>query len=72
LAGGDRVGSRQELILIDTNIFEILCSTMVTWDNEHFKDKLAGKVLKPDEFLAEVACDRYLTTINTPGNISSL
>ena len=26
-------------------------STMVTWDNEHFKDKFAGKVLTPDEFL---------------------
>jgi predicted nucleic acid-binding protein len=27
-------------------------STMVTWDKEHFKDKFAGKVLTPDEFLA--------------------
>jgi predicted nucleic acid-binding protein len=30
-------------------------STMVTWDNEHFKDKFAGKVLTPDEFLAGFA-----------------
>ena len=30
-------------------------STMVTWDNEHFKDKFAGKVLTPDEFLAGLA-----------------
>ncbi len=30
-------------------------STMVTWDNEHFKDKFAGKILTPDEFLAGVA-----------------
>ena len=27
-------------------------STMVTWDNEHFKYKFAGKVLTPDEFIA--------------------
>jgi hypothetical protein len=25
--------------------------TMVTWDNEHFKDKYSGKVLKPDEYM---------------------
>ena len=30
-------------------------STMVTWDNEHFKDKFTGKVLTPDEFLAGLA-----------------
>jgi predicted nucleic acid-binding protein len=30
-------------------------STMVTWDNEHFKNKFAGKVLAPDEFLAGLA-----------------
>ena len=30
-------------------------STMVTWDSEHFKDKFAGKVLTPDEFLAGLA-----------------
>ena len=30
-------------------------STLVTWDNEHFKDKFAGKVLTPDEFLAGLA-----------------
>jgi prevent-host-death family protein len=30
-------------------------STMVTWDNEHFKDKFAGKVLTPDEFIAGLA-----------------
>jgi len=30
-------------------------STMVTWDNEHFKDKFAGKVLTPDEFLVGLA-----------------
>lgn len=30
-------------------------STLVTWDNEHFKDKFAGKVLTPDEFLASFA-----------------
>ena len=30
-------------------------STMVTWDNEHFKDKFTGKVLTPDEFLAGFA-----------------
>ena len=27
-------------------------STLVTWDNEHFKDKFVGQVLTPDEFLA--------------------
>ena len=27
-------------------------TTLVTWDNEHFKDKFSGKVLTPDEFLA--------------------
>jgi len=26
-------------------------STMVTWDNEHFKDKYTGKVLTPDEYM---------------------
>jgi hypothetical protein len=30
-------------------------STMVTWENEHFKDKFAGKVLTPDEFLTGLA-----------------
>ena len=30
-------------------------STMVTWDNEHFEDKFAGKVLTPDEFIAGFA-----------------
>ena len=30
-------------------------STMVTWDNEHFKDKYHGKVLKPDEYMSEFA-----------------
>jgi len=30
-------------------------STMVTWDNEHFKDKFSGKVLTPSEFLADLA-----------------
>ena len=29
-------------------------STLVTWDNEHFKDKFAGKVLTPDEFLVDL------------------
>ena len=27
-------------------------STMVTWDDAHFKDKFAGKVLTPNEFLS--------------------
>lgn len=27
-------------------------STMVTWDNEHFKEKFNGKVLTPDEYIA--------------------
>ena len=27
-------------------------STMVTWDNDHFKDKFAGVVLTPNAFLA--------------------
>ncbi len=27
-------------------------STLVTWDNEHFKDKFAGSILTPNEFLA--------------------
>jgi hypothetical protein len=26
--------------------------TMVTWDDAHFKDKFAGNVLTPNEFLA--------------------
>ena len=26
-------------------------STMVTWDNDHFKGKFSGAVLTPDEFL---------------------
>ena len=30
-------------------------STMVTWDNEHFKDKFTGNVLTPDEFIAGLA-----------------
>jgi hypothetical protein len=30
-------------------------STMVTWDNEHFKDKFTGEVLTPGEFLAGVS-----------------
>jgi len=30
-------------------------STMVTWDNEHFKGKFVGKVLTPNEFLAGLA-----------------
>jgi predicted nucleic acid-binding protein len=25
--------------------------TMVTWDNEHFKDRYIGKVLTPDEYM---------------------
>jgi hypothetical protein len=25
---------------------------MVTWDNDHFKDKFAGNVLTPNTFLA--------------------
>lgn len=28
-------------------------STMVTWDNEHFKDKYGGKVLTPAEYMSE-------------------
>ena len=28
-------------------------STMVTWDNEHFKDKCHGHVLNPDEYMSE-------------------
>ena len=27
-------------------------STMVTWDNEYFKEKYAGKVLTPGEYLS--------------------
>jgi predicted nucleic acid-binding protein len=30
-------------------------SAMVTWDNEHFKDKFGGKVLTPDEYMIEFA-----------------
>ncbi len=30
-------------------------STLVTWDNEHFKDKFAGSILTPNEFLASPA-----------------
>jgi predicted nucleic acid-binding protein len=30
-------------------------STMVTWDNEHFKDKYSGKVLTPEEFTLNFA-----------------
>jgi len=30
-------------------------STMISWDNEHFKDKFAGKVLTPEEFMAGLA-----------------
>jgi predicted nucleic-acid-binding protein len=30
-------------------------STLVTWDNEHFKDKFDGNVLTPDEYLSEFA-----------------
>jgi predicted nucleic acid-binding protein len=29
-------------------------STMVTWDNEHFKGKYSGKVLTPKEYLTEI------------------
>jgi len=27
-------------------------STLITWDNEHFKNKYAGKVLSPGEYLS--------------------
>ena len=30
-------------------------NTMVTWDNEHFKDKYSGKVLTPEEFVLDFA-----------------
>jgi predicted nucleic acid-binding protein len=29
--------------------------TMVTWDDEHFKDKYSGKVLTPEEFITSHA-----------------
>jgi hypothetical protein len=29
--------------------------TMVTWDNEHFKDKYSGKVLTPEEYILNLA-----------------
>ena len=29
-------------------------STMVTWDNVHFKDKYSGKVMTPKEYLSEL------------------
>lgn len=29
-----------------------LVSTMVTWDNEHFKEKYSGEVLTPEEFIS--------------------
>jgi hypothetical protein len=29
--------------------------TMVTWDNEHFKDKYFGNVLTPEEFILDFA-----------------
>jgi hypothetical protein len=32
--------------------FLSFASTMVTWDDEHIKDKFAGKVLTPNAFLA--------------------
>ena len=28
-------------------------STMVTWDNEHFKEKYTGKVLTPEEYMTK-------------------
>lgn len=28
-------------------------ATMVTWDNEHFKDKFNGNVMTPDEYMTE-------------------
>jgi hypothetical protein len=28
-------------------------STMVTWDNEHFKEKYTGRVLTPEENMAK-------------------
>ena len=30
-------------------------NTMVTWDNEHFKDKYSGTVLTPEEFMTSHA-----------------
>ena len=30
-------------------------STMVTWDNEHLKNKYNGNVLKPDEYMSELS-----------------
>jgi hypothetical protein len=30
-------------------------NTMVTWDNEHFKDKYSGTVLTPEEFMISQA-----------------
>lgn len=30
-------------------------STMVTWDNDHFKDKFHGKVLTPAEYMQRLA-----------------
>ena len=28
-------------------------STMITWDNEHFKEKYTGKVLTPEEYITK-------------------
>ena len=30
-------------------------STLVTWDNDHFKDKFNGKVLTPAEYMSKLA-----------------
>jgi hypothetical protein len=29
-------------------------STMITWDNEHFKEKYTGKVLTPEEYITKI------------------
>ena len=49
------MGAKAEIVLVDTNAEKHLpfASTLVTWDNEHFKHKFNGKVLTPKEYLDE-------------------
>jgi predicted nucleic-acid-binding protein len=42
----------ETLIMAVAEKYLSFVSTMVTWDNEHFKDKYAGKILTPGEYLS--------------------
>lgn len=43
------------LMISSSETYLSFVSTMITWDNEHFKDTYGGKVLTPAEYMSEFA-----------------